>query len=707
MRMKSLFGRTFDARPDRIDFRDLPYRPRLVSLPDRYPRAADIKHYFPAYRASKMVLDQKQEGSCTGFGLAAVVNYLRWELELKSRAKSTKTPTKTAKVSARMLYQNARLYDEWQGEDYEGSSCRGAMKGFHKHGVCREQLWPYMANGEAGRALPGWDADAPLTPLGAYFRIDSRSLVDLQSAIFETHAIYVSANVHDGWQHVEKCRTLADAMIGPPRDPGAVGGHAFGVVGYTDQGFIIQNSWGPDWGFHGFAILPYEDWTKNGSDAWALALGAPMRISVDGQSRNGSGKKQAKQETTFRSPAARTEISLDERLRVRAPLLARVGDDPSPIRPWTNGEEANHIIYIGHAGRAERELVAANSGEDAVRIVVQDGVRKAIASGISKIAIYDHGGLNSRTEGVTRAQVMGPWFLANDIHPIFVVWQTGFFESAGDIIRIGIEKLGKAPERVEGWVVDKLRDVKDRAFEVFARDFGVKAIWENMKGRAETASLTGGGLYAAAASLESVIGPLKNKPEIHLLGHSAGAIMHGHFLKAMKDKKLTAKSIHLWAPACTVDFATNTFGAAFQNGVADAKSTYIDILSNANEMSDPCVPLAYSKSLLYLISRALEPVHKTPVLGMAKAWEKLPPDDMTFKENYQAEVNKWQDAAKGVTLDPAVTDKVVPTVRDKDDKDTIAANHGSFDNNLDVVNEALERILGAKPKVPVTDLRGF
>jgi len=505
MRMKTLFGRTFDARPDRIDFRDLPYRPRLVSLPDRYPTAADIKRYFPAYRTSKMVLDQKQEGSCTGFGLAAVVNYLRWELELKSRSKSTKTPTKTAKVSARMLYQNARLYDEWQGEDYEGSSCRGAMKGFHKHGVCREQLWPYMANGKTGRALPGWDEDAPLTPLGAYFRIDSRSLVDLQSAIFETHAIYVSANVHDGWQHLEKCRSLADAMIGPPHGSD-VGGHAFAMVGYTDQGFIIQNSWGPDWGFHGFAILPYEDWTKNGNDAWALVLGAPMRISVDGQSRNGSAKKQAKQETTFRSPAARTEISLDERLRIRGPLLARVGDDPSPVGPWTNGEEANHIIYIGHAGRAERELVAANSGEDAVRIVVQDGVKKAIANGISKIAIYDHGGLNSRTEGVTRAQVMGPWFLANDIHPIFVVWQTGFFESAGDIIRIGIEKLGKAPERVEGWVVDKLRDVKDRAFEVFARDFGVKAIWENMKGRAETASLTGGGLYAAAANLEPVIG---------------------------------------------------------------------------------------------------------------------------------------------------------------------------------------------------------
>ena len=49
-----LFNRTFDARPDRIDFRDLPYRPRLVSLPDQYPAPNVIKAYFPKYRAASM-----------------------------------------------------------------------------------------------------------------------------------------------------------------------------------------------------------------------------------------------------------------------------------------------------------------------------------------------------------------------------------------------------------------------------------------------------------------------------------------------------------------------------------------------------------------------------------------------------------------------------------------------------------------------------
>jgi hypothetical protein len=699
-----LFNRTFDARPDRIDFRDLPYRPRLVSLPDQYPTPDLVKSYFPRYRTAGLVLNQGQEGSCTGFGLAAVVNYLRWELMLTGRPTGRKSKAMSPEcVSARMFYQNARLYDEWKGEDYDGSSCRGAMKGFHKHGVCIEKYWPNFENdGSDGRARPGWDENAPLTPLGAYFRVDAKSLVDLQSAIYETHAIYVSADAHDGWDGIEKCRSLDDAVIRPQRKK-EVGGHAFALVGYSRDGFIIQNSWGADWGYHGFALLPYEEWIKHGNDAWALALGAPMAIEhVEPKAK---GAKKGKTEP-FRSPPARTEISLDERLRVRRPLFAGRAADESKATPWLNGEESKHIIFIGHEGRAERELVAALDGEDAVRIVL-DGVREAAASGISKIAIYAHGGLNSRDEGVKRAQILGPWLQLNKIYPIFIVWQTGFLESAGDIIRLGAERLGIAPERVEGWLMDKLKEVKDRGFEVFARDGGVKAIWENMKSRADGAGTPDGGMFVAAKFLKSAIDSLKTKPEIHLLGHFAGAIMHGHFLAALKAQGLTAKTMHLWAPACTVDFANDMFGAAFRDKVVAPASTFIGVLSDVNEEADPCVPVLYPKSLLYLISRALENAHNAPVLGMQKIWPQWRKKDGTFADEQWQVMTNWDAAGKGIRLDPPIATKTVPTRHEPAADDSIPAGHGSFDNNLDVVNRAIQRILGAAPKVPVTDLEGF
>ncbi|MGH6926294.1 MAG: C1 family peptidase, partial [Propylenella sp.] len=293
-----------DARPDRIDFRDLPYRPPLVSLPDECPSPEDIKAYFPRYAGDGMVLDQGDEGACTGFGLAAVVNYLRWERLTRTKGgrgkgKSSKPPL----ISPRMLYQNARLYDEWRGEDYDGSSCRGAMKGFHKHGVCSEAYWPYREkDGAEGRSRPDWDADAAKCPLGAYYRVDAKSLVDMQAAINEVHAIFVSSDVHNGWT-LEERPTLEAATIRPKRANEKLGGHAFCLVGYRPDGFIVQNSWGPAWGYKGFAILPYDEWTQYGYDAWVLALGAPM-LSV-------------------RSPASRTTLSLEERSALRAPIEAR------------------------------------------------------------------------------------------------------------------------------------------------------------------------------------------------------------------------------------------------------------------------------------------------------------------------------------------------------------------------------------------------
>jgi hypothetical protein len=145
--------RTFDARPDTMDFRDRMFVPTLIEVPPTRPLSEYLK-------SSPPVLDQGEEGACTGFGLAAMANYL-----LRSRRKKSE---KTS-VSPRMLYEMAKRYDEWGGEDYEGSSARGAMKGWFKHGVCRDSEWQY----DAGTRLTTKRAvDAARRPLGVYFRVN-------------------------------------------------------------------------------------------------------------------------------------------------------------------------------------------------------------------------------------------------------------------------------------------------------------------------------------------------------------------------------------------------------------------------------------------------------------------------------------------------------------------------------------------------------
>ncbi len=207
-----------NARPDRLDLRDRPYRPPLRPIRPRFPRKEHIQIFLPLYE--DLILDQGKEGACTGFGLAAVINYQYWfrdvvepmlaldgnKKAIEAFVRDAPTGKKAAErlVSPRMLYQMAKLYDEWDGEDYSGSSCRGAMRGWHHHGVCLEKTWPYRQRGHEFEDRPdekgriGWLEEAADRPLGAYYRINTKSISDMQAAIQEVHAIYVSAHVHEG-----------------------------------------------------------------------------------------------------------------------------------------------------------------------------------------------------------------------------------------------------------------------------------------------------------------------------------------------------------------------------------------------------------------------------------------------------------------------------------------------------------------------------
>ena len=276
---------TLDARPDRLDLRDRPYLPPVCSLPPRFPEAQALSQYLSSYVKSGLVLDQGNEGACTGYGLAAVVNYLLW-----TRALDAGETRRFRSISPHMLYDLAQFYDEWPGEDYEGSSCRGAMKGWYKHGVCEATLWQksVRAKPPAGKSKKPhklykpdarWARDAATRPVGIYYRVNHQSVVDMQAAIVNMGAIYVSADVHDGWSVELKGAKPAKRMVTHDALPvikfssgtAITGGHAFALVGYNESGFVVQNSWGTDWGLSGFAILTYADWVANGADAWVCS----------------------------------------------------------------------------------------------------------------------------------------------------------------------------------------------------------------------------------------------------------------------------------------------------------------------------------------------------------------------------------------------------------------------------------------------------
>lgn len=675
--------RQFDVRPDRIDFRDRPYRPPLVSLPPQYPEPAIIEVYLPKYCADDMLLDQGSEGACTGFGLAAVINYLFWEQAQQAQHQAH------PKVSTRMLYQTAKLYDEWQGEDYEGSSCRGAMKGWHRHGVCEEKFWPYWVDGMAEFVEPqkGWDSSASEKPLGAYYRIDKNSILEMQAAIQEVHAIYASAQVHQGW-----FLDTADDLPIIKYSQDITGGHAFAIVGYNETGFIVQNSWGKQWGFNGFAMLQYQDWIQHGMDAWVAVLGAPIK-----------GRKATETLTSSSLHALPVDQQqAAEQISQDTPALV------PETAPWPESEAYKYTLVLGNQGRSINRLIEANNANRALEIVsyerpliwLQDS-----AAETRKLAIFAHGGLNNEKSSIQRIRIMAPYFQANGIYPLFITWRTGALETLRNILDDALESLGLDLDalRAEGLfseIGQLFLEARDRSLEVTARSLLGKAVWTEMKENAAAGASREGGLNKLADQLKRLQEELPSL-EIHLIGHSAGSILLGHLLTRMTTRDLKAHSMTLYAPACTVEFAVDQYGKAFKKGTLNKKTVTIELLSDKLERADSVGP--YGKSLLYLVSRALEQLHKTPLLGMERAWDIKDEDDLWHSKG-QKDIKTWRKLW-GNQIDPSVHHDTFPPA--SNGKESIPRNHGHFDNEINVLTKTLQIILGQKPKHAITNLRGF
>jgi len=630
--------RVLNVLPDPPDIRDRYYEPALIGL------AAEIDN-----RNASLVLDQGQEGACTGFGLAAAINIL-----------SVRQGRGGFRASTRMLYEMARKHDEWPGENYDGSSCRGAIRGWKNMGVCPDgtpkeatkdpAIWPYEADKDFGGLTVARARAARATALGAYYRLRPE-ISDYHAALNETGVIYASAQVTEGWSHVDAGEDGALPVI--PAESAVQGGHAFAIVGYNQHGFIVQNSWGPGWGRDGFALWTYADWLAHIMDGWVfrLALSTP---EIFGQ----------------------------------VPRSAVTGGADAERRAPKRFEIAGHFAHFDDGRyKAHGDYW---STEDDVRNTARLFADDAATSGdYPHLLLYAHGGLNSPKASARRIQALKEGFKRNGIYPFHFMYDTGLAEAVKDAVR---RARGQSDERAQGFfdsIGEAIADLTDTLIEDIVRK-PVTAIWDEMKRDARlpfvkvdeaTGAPVGAGLHTIAEFAAAIAGSGK---KLHLAGHSNGSVLLGHLLDAIDTTGTPdlVSSCSLLAPACTVSFYKQRFfprlgGAA--DGVARLPALDVYCLNDELERGDN-VALAYRKSLLYLISRALERQKNIPLLGMAKYHDKV-------------------DSGPGLTV----------RISNGAGGVTASRTHGGFDNDAATMNSVMTRILGAAPPQPFTpaELKGF
>jgi hypothetical protein len=634
---------SLNALPDSIDIRDLVYQPSLRSVP---PALVNC-HRVPE------ILDQGQEGACTGFALAAVANFL-----LHDQGQSRR-------VSPRMLYEMARRYDEWPGEWYEGSSARGAMKGWLRHGVAQRSLWGDAQTGTR-HMTQAVVKDAMKCPGGAYYRVNHRQVRDMHAALTEVGILYATLMVHDGWfepgpttttigfQADGRKKTIKLPII--TRKGRADGGHAIAIVGYAEQGFIIQNSWGTTWGNGGFALLPYEDYMLHATDVWVAQLGVPVSVDV--------WAEEEKKNDTISEGASRA-------------LPAMTLDS---LRPY--------VINVGNNGELSGNGDYWTTPDDLQRLVTQDIPVTTQAWKKRRVMLYLHGGLNNEKAAAKRVASMRGSCLANEIYPLHVMWETGFMESLTSYIGDWFTNADKLSGRS---LLDSVGEGRDWMVER-SLVFPLRRIWGEMKENARLASdhreQRGAMQLLANFIREAGKGAGKNW-ELHIVAHSAGSIFFAHMLQHILNLKLPLKSVQFLAPAVELEvFREKVFKPA-SAGQCPLPTLYL--LSDEAERADTVGgKMVYGKSLLYLVSNACEKKRGTPILGMHACLQ----TDKAMNAAYQAA------AADGL---PNLI--IAGAKREAESKETASSqssSHGGFDNDVATMNSVLYRILGSAPPRPFT-----
>jgi hypothetical protein len=382
---------------------------------------------------------------------------------------------------------------------------------------------------------------------------------------------------------------------------------------------------------------------------------------------------------------------------------------------WSEEAAYQHAIVMGNNGVVINRTVSAGNALDSLTMAVRaepqawlaQGDRPGADRGVDEVVMYAHGGLNDEAASIRRARILGPYFEANGIYPIFFTWRTGFLESLKDILG----DVAKGVPSQAGWrdilesVKNAAAEARDRTIELACQELLVKAIWQQMKQNAEAAALEERPTLGLTAQHLAALKKARPNLRIHLVGHSAGSILHGYFLKKLADEGLKVATCTLFAPACTVPFAVEHYLNA---EALDPATTTFDLLSAERERGDTVGP--YGKSLLYLVSRALEDHHKMPLLGMQIAWDAAADtagETQPFgnKTELLRAVERWRSLWKGPKIRPVSA----PTVRDvADGSHTIPSAHGSFDNDVDVIGRAIQTIVApARVLAPVQDLRGF
>jgi pimeloyl-ACP methyl ester carboxylesterase len=289
--------------------------------------------------------------------------------------------------------------------------------------------------------------------------------------------------------------------------------------------------------------------------------------------------------------------------------------------------------------------------------------------GRKRLMLHAHGGLVPESSAVQYVANNREAALAAEVYPLSFIWRSDAWSTIRNILQDAFSRRRDEGllDRAKDFMLDRIDDT----LEPLARLLGGKAMWDEMKENARLATTSAGGAARLTADLLIDQHQKNALEEIHLVGHSAGAIFQAHLAEYLTDRNVPIDSLTLWAPACTIDLFKNIYAPRIKDGRIRAFRLFT--LDDKTERDDHCANI-YHKSLLYLVSHSFEERPRIPfiqdgtrLLGLERDVKKALP-----KSYWNGKKLRWF---------------VSPAAAEAD-----ATQHGAFDNDAVTLAATLKLI---------------
>jgi len=213
------------------------------------------------------IYDQGNLGSCVANGTAFGIEFDQTKFNLAHEF----TPSRL------FIYYNTRVIENSVYED-AGANISDSLYSVAKSGACPETLWPYIISQFTVRPSTEAYTSGAKHLVKLYARV-LLTLAQMKQCLIDGFPFIFGIDLYSSFWDVD-----SDGMVPVPENREILlGGHCMACVGFNDatQTFTVRNSWGNDWGDHGYCYIPYSYLTNPSHvfDLWTIRTIADTEVS--------------------------------------------------------------------------------------------------------------------------------------------------------------------------------------------------------------------------------------------------------------------------------------------------------------------------------------------------------------------------------------------------------------------------------------------